>query len=188
MENDPKQIHAKGNAIPGPEVQPIIDAVIEKQKNEEKSSVEVGRPTVMDEITLQKLEMAFKVGCTDAEACFYADISMRTLYYYQEANKEFLHKKELWKKRPVLKARQVVVGALENNDLPTAKWYLEKNWEVEEFGDKLKHSGEIATDFPHIAVFEYRQKLKEAMREDIKKYWESQDDNQNSDGTAKTKG
>lgn len=185
-EDKSPQVHATGDVKMTEEikaeVQPIIDIV--ETKIEEKSNEGPGRPSVMGELTLQKLEVAFKVGCSDEEACFYADISPRTLYNYQSENEEFTQMKVVWKKRPVLKARQVVVQAIENNDLPTAKWYLEKNWDVEEFGDKVKHSGDVRHDLvPHASVNEYRIKLNEAMTADIKAYWQKERDkklNENS--------
>ena len=39
----------------------------------------VGRPTIMTPQVLQKLELAFSYGCTDDEACFFADIAPTTL-------------------------------------------------------------------------------------------------------------
>lgn len=75
----------------------------------------MGRPTVMTDLVLKKLEEAFAWGCSDKEACFYADISEKTLYNYQEKNEDFLHRKELLKERPVLLARKAVVENLENN-------------------------------------------------------------------------
>jgi hypothetical protein len=75
-----------------------------------------GRPTVMTPETVRKLEEAFALGCTDLEACFYADISRTSLHKYQEANPEFADRKERLKQRPVLLARKVIVDALLDND------------------------------------------------------------------------
>jgi len=83
-----------------------------------------GRPTDMTEATLNKLEEVFAIGGTDLEACFYADISHQTLYNYQEKHPEFLERKQALKERPVLKARQTVVRALDNPK--DAQWYLER--------------------------------------------------------------
>jgi hypothetical protein len=83
-----------------------------------------GRPTVMTEDTLQKLEMAFAIGASDIEACVYADIVPSTLYNYQNDNPEFLERKRMLKDRPLLKARQTVVDNL--NDPRHAEWYLER--------------------------------------------------------------
>ena len=85
---------------------------------------DVGRPTLMTEETLKKLEEVFAIGGTDKEACFYADISHQTLYTYQEKHPEFVERKEALKERPVLKARQTVIKALDN--VSDAQWYLER--------------------------------------------------------------
>lgn len=64
---------------------------------------QVGRPTVMTESVLEKLHYAFSIGCTDEEACVYADIDEKTLYNFQTKNPEFIQLKEGWKIQPVLK-------------------------------------------------------------------------------------
>jgi hypothetical protein len=92
----------------------------------------VGRPSKMNAIALKKLEEAFAIGASDGEACFYADISTVTLYAYQQANPEFLNRKNALKERPVLLARQTVLKDMDNP--LTAKWYLER-----------KKKGEFAT-------------------------------------------
>jgi Ca2+-binding EF-hand superfamily protein len=56
-----------------------------------------GRPTVMTQETIQKLEQAFAFGSTDEEACFYANIGKSTLYDYIKANPEFSERKEALK-------------------------------------------------------------------------------------------
>lgn len=83
-----------------------------------------GRPTKIDEITLKKLEEAFAMGCTDKEACLYANISTTTLYNYQEKVPEFLGRKEELKENPVLKAKSTVFDSLDK--VQTAQWYLER--------------------------------------------------------------
>lgn len=84
-----------------------------------------GRPEAVDELTLHKLEEVFALGGTDKEACIYANISPSTLYNYQNANPNFLERKELLKQQPVLKARRTINDALEG-DIQTARWYVER--------------------------------------------------------------
>ena len=79
-----------------------------------------GRPTVMTESVIRKLEDAFMLGCTDLEACFAADISKTTLYKYCEANPEFAERKEALKSNPVYLAKSVVVDALKDGDRQVA--------------------------------------------------------------------
>ena len=41
-----------------------------------------GRPTVVDDEVIKKLEEVFSIGGSVGEACFYADISEETYYYF----------------------------------------------------------------------------------------------------------
>ena len=94
---------------------------------------DVGRPTVMTEQLLGKLEEGFAYGMTDKEACFYADIDPDTLYEYQKKFPKFTERKKALKDKPVMKARQTIVDALDD---PThSKWYLERK-KSDEFGSK----------------------------------------------------
>lgn len=61
---------------------------------------------------LLQVKQAFAIGATDKEACFYAGISEKQLYYYQRVNPRFVSEKELLKEKPVLAARQTVVKAI----------------------------------------------------------------------------
>lgn len=85
-----------------------------------------GRPTKMTPETLKKIEEAFLLGCTDLEACLYADISPPTFYTYQKDNEEFLNRKETLKSNPVMKARKVLLDALNNGDVLTAHKIIER--------------------------------------------------------------
>lgn len=80
-----------------------------------KAKASVGRPTIMTDLTLQKLKEAFAFGCTDEEACYYAEIGKSTLYNYQNDNPEFLEQKEALKQRPILLARQEVINGIKGN-------------------------------------------------------------------------
>lgn len=73
--------------------------MVKKEKNK------VGRPSVITDTVLAKLEQAYKVGANDTEACEYAEIDPATLYRYFKKNKEFCEKKTAWKSRPTLKAK-----------------------------------------------------------------------------------
>lgn len=75
----------------------------------------VGRPTVMTPEVVSKLEHAFSMGCTDIEACFYADISKQTLYDYQAKYPAFVDRKEALKANPIMKARMSVFNKLEED-------------------------------------------------------------------------
>ena len=86
-----------------------------------------GRPSKIDEATIQKLEYAFSIGCTALEACCYADISKTAYYDYLKRNPEFTDRVELLKEKLPLKSREVLKSSIEEGDVNSAKWFLERN-------------------------------------------------------------
>jgi len=82
-------------------------------KKEQKTKE--GRPTVITDKVLSELKIAFSMDCTDKEACDFAGISEKTLYNYQKTHPEFLQEKQGWKSEIILKARMVVVDALQKD-------------------------------------------------------------------------
>ncbi len=105
-----------------------------------------GRPTIMTPDVILKLEEAFKIGCTDLEACFNADISKEALYNYQKKNPEFKERKQALKESPTFMARTSVVQGLQN-DPHLALKYLERK-KKKEFGLKtdVDFNGNIDTN------------------------------------------
>ena len=101
-----------------------------------------GRPTVITQDVLRKLEEAFALGCTDVEACFYAGISKTAFYEYQADNPQFAERKEALKEQPVLKARKVVLDAIEEGDKQSSQWYLERK-KKDEFSQKTEVKSEV---------------------------------------------
>ncbi len=85
-----------------------------------------GRPTVMTDDVIQKLEAAFLVGATDLEACVHADIGKSTLYDYCQDNPEFSERKETLKNQPTLKAKLIIDEALTGGDLNTAHRVIDR--------------------------------------------------------------
>lgn len=85
-----------------------------------------GRPTVMTKDTLQLLREAFTWGCTDTEACCYADISTSTLYNYCEDNPEYLELKNKLKDMPVMKAKKIQFDELEKNSISQANRVIDR--------------------------------------------------------------
>lgn len=111
-----------------------------------------GRPTVVTESVLLKLEEAFAMGCPDTEACIYANISPSTLYKYQEEHPEFTEHKLQLKETPVLKARKTVIDSLEK-DVNSAWRLLERkdkdlnpkqNIDITSLGEQIPFSHEQA--------------------------------------------
>ena len=85
-----------------------------------------GQPTKMTEATLRLLREAFSWGCTDVEACCYADIAPSTLYLYCTEHQDFLEQKNKLKEMPLMKAKRIVNGALDNDDLNTAHRVIDR--------------------------------------------------------------
>lgn len=105
----------------------------------------VGRPTVMTETVLQKLEYGFMKGLTDEQACSYADIAPSTLYNYCSEHPEFMERKEQLKNNPSLKAKLNIVAAIEGGDVELSKWWLGRK-ERNEFSTKQEIDANVDTD------------------------------------------
>lgn len=110
-----------------------------KRKDPDKKET-AGRKTIMTPEIISKLEQAFSMGCTDLEACFFANIGKSTLYNYQDRHPEFVERKEQLKQRLIFQARTVIASALSNNDENTAKWYLERK-KKDEFSTRVENTG-----------------------------------------------
>lgn len=91
----------------------------------------------MTKEVLAKLEEAFAWGCTDREACLWADIADKTLYLYQEKHPEFIQRKEALKETPVLLARKTVVNGIKKGDRTLSLAYLDRK-KKDEFSTKVE--------------------------------------------------
>lgn len=121
--------------------------------SKKKKKNQVGRPRAIGEEELRKLEEAFKLGCTNREACFYANVKESTFYDYLKEYPEYSEKIDIWKSYEKIKARMVVHNALEKNDREMAKWYLERKAKDEfstkqEFDSTVNNKIVIIDDLP----------------------------------------
>ncbi len=105
----------------------------------------VGRPTVMTNDVIGKLEELFAKGLSDREACLIADIHPSTLYDYCNINPEFAERKELLKEQIKTRAKLNVAEAINNNDIDMSKWYLERKAK-DEFSTKQEIQADIDGD------------------------------------------
>lgn len=113
----------------------------------------VGRPRAITPKKLEKLEEAFKLGCTNREACFYADVAESTFYDFLKEYPEYSDKIAMLKDYQKIKARYVVHKALEKGDRDMAKWYLERKAKDEfstkhEFDSTVNNRVVIVDDLP----------------------------------------
>jgi len=99
-----------------------------------------GRPTVMTESTLRKLEEAFLNGATDKEAIFQANIASSTFYDYCKENPDFAERKEDLKDQVKYRARRNIAKAIEEGDKSLSQWYLERKVK-EEFSQRVEQTG-----------------------------------------------
>lgn len=77
--------------------------------------MEVTNPTKLDDLTVKKLEDAFKLGCSVNEACFSADISKQTYYNWIDSFPELKERFDQLKENPIFLARKSVVDGLKDN-------------------------------------------------------------------------
>lgn len=110
--------------------------------NNKTGKAECGRPSVMTEETIKKLESAFAVGGSDGQACFFANISTATLYNYEKANPEFIKRKEALREEPILRAKIELVKGIANNPELALK-YLERKLK-KEFSLRVENTNEIS--------------------------------------------
>jgi hypothetical protein len=104
-----------------------------------------GRPTVMTDAIVGKLEYGFMKGLNVTECCHYADISRTAFYDYLEKNPEFADRIEELKSSPSTKAKLNVVEAIENGDTDLSKWWLERK-NRDEFSTKQEVSADVKGD------------------------------------------
>ena len=110
-----------------------------------KDGTDRGRPTVMTDEVVAKLEYGFMKGLNDTECCGYAGISRAAYYDYVAKNPEFLDKKEELKSRPSTKAKLNIVEAIENGDTDLAKWWLERK-SKDEFSTRTDIHADVEQD------------------------------------------
>lgn len=102
-----------------------------KFKKRKDGKYDTGRPSKITPETKARLIEAFSKGCSDLEACIFAGISKTALYDYQNSHPEFADQKAALKERPALHARMLVNKYIEQGDIDTAKWYLERKKKAE---------------------------------------------------------
>ncbi|MDT0596103.1 hypothetical protein [Glaciecola petra] len=124
----------------------------------------VGRPTKMTESTVQLLEQAFAIGCSDVEACVYAGINKSTLYSYCEKNPGFTDRKETLKTKPIMKAKMVINKALDDGDLATAHKVIDRK-EGSRIKQDITSKSEVTMNFQDLTDEQLDSKLQSLLNE-----------------------
>ncbi len=104
-----------------------------------------GRPTVMTDEVVSKLEYGFMRGMNITECCHYADISRTAFYEYLDKNPEFPNRMEELRSHPATRAKLNVVEAIENGDTDLSKWWLERR-NKDEFSTKQEIDADVKGD------------------------------------------
>lgn len=131
---------------------------MEKKKRNHKR----GRPSVMTDDVISKVEYAYSIGATDMESALYADISTVTLYKYLKDNPDFANRRNELKRNPILKAKQAVFDSVADGDTVTAKWLLEHK-----ASDEYNTRSEVAVTADGVLSIEERS---EALSDFLKQF------------------
>jgi flagellar biosynthesis/type III secretory pathway chaperone len=116
-----------------------------------KEAEKTGRPTMMTPETIKKLKEAFSQGFSIDNACIWAEISKPTFYSYCDKEEGFLDYCKTLQKKPLIKSIVIINKALDEGDLPTAKWLAERKGQDEySLKTKTEHSGEIKSKVVYI--------------------------------------
>lgn len=124
--------------IMGDMARPKISSILSKIKEKDRKEYKWWQKD--NGKKLQDIEYAYRLDCTDEEACNYIDIPIQDLYYYQRnIDPDFVVKKYQWKNTPFIIARQSVIKEMKaNGDL--ALKYLERK-RKDEFSTRQESTG-----------------------------------------------
>lgn len=106
----------------------------EKLKEKGKYKDKGGRPPIIDEFIVMKLEQAFSVDATVEEACTYAGISRNTLHQFIKKVPEFQDRIDMLKELPMMVARETITRSM-GHDADLALKYA-KNKRNNEFNER----------------------------------------------------
>jgi hypothetical protein len=104
----------------------------------------------MDKGKVENLIAAYKIDCSNEEACVYAGISEDQRRYFGEQHPEFSLVKNRCRELPCMQARMTVVGAIKT-DSRTAIKYLERKKKAE-FSTRQEFGGIDGQALPPIRI------------------------------------
>src|SRR5437763_224382 len=108
-----------------------------KKKKPRSRALVGGRPTVMTDEVVRKLEEAFSMDCTVDEAVAYAGIGARTYYDERERNEAFAQKMDRAQQFPFVLAKKTVLNAMKDDDGALALKWL-KNRQRDRYHEKVE--------------------------------------------------
>jgi ACT domain-containing protein len=91
----------------------------------------VGRPAVVNESTICKLEAAISSGFSVTTACHLSGISTSTFYEYKGCDESFATRMKLADEVVTYRARQVILQEIDKGNLKAAIYWLERKARVE---------------------------------------------------------
>jgi hypothetical protein len=118
-----------------PVKQEVMPVVIQPVVQIKKKKSKAGQPTKMTPDNLRRIEEVASLGGSVEEMASFCDIHKDTIYNYLKENPAYSDKLDRLSERPVLKARNTAVAAL--NDVGSAHWYLERK-RPKEFSTKVE--------------------------------------------------
>jgi hypothetical protein len=104
----------------------------------------VENPNKMDGETLKRLEEGYLNDASIAEICFNAKISQNTLSNWLTSFPELRERLESLRHKPKWRARMNVIKRLEQGDVATSEWYLERK-SKQEFSPRTELTGPEGT-------------------------------------------
>lgn len=123
-----------------------------------------GRPTIMNDKAVAKLEHAFMMDCNVTQACLYANISRNTYYDYIEKHPSFKTRVEDLKQNMLLRSKMVVArDILQHQKVDTAKWFLERKDDSFSNKNETKVTGDLKVSNPYAGLTE--EELRKLARE-----------------------
>ncbi len=120
---------------------------------------EIGRPTVMTDEAIRKIEEVAALDGSVAEMAYYAGIHPDTIYAHLKENKDFSDRITALREKPILKARQTVVQKM-SESYQNAVDYLKRKRKLE-FGDSMNIDANVKIE----ATIEEKEAVNHALDE-----------------------
>jgi cob(I)alamin adenosyltransferase len=134
-------------------------------KTDKPGGKKAGRPSVITEETVQKLEEAFRIDATTDEACRYAGIARSTYYDWYGKDKNFRTKMDSAQDYLFLLAKRNWTEAIQNKDKAASMDYLKRR-QRDRYAEKtVSENDNTNTNFNVELTAEEREALESALGE-----------------------